>query len=50
MPEGEKVWPTGLTRSEAEELHSYLVSGTRMFGFFAVCAHILAYILTPWMK
>ena len=45
-----RVWPTGLTIGEAEELHSYLISGTRIFGFIAVCAHFLAYTLTPWMK
>ena len=51
MPSDEsKVWPTGLTLGEAEELHRYLISGTRTFGFIAACAHFLAYTLTPWLK
>jgi light-harvesting protein B-800-850 beta chain len=31
----DKVWPTGLTLKEAEEVHSYLIDGTRVFGAIA---------------
>jgi len=51
MPEdAEKVWPTGLTSRQAEELHDYLINGTRVFFMISVLAHVLAYILTPWLK
>jgi light-harvesting protein B-800-850 beta chain len=46
----DKVFPTGLTIRQAEELHDYLINGTRVFFMISVLAHVLAYILTPWMK
>lgn len=45
-----KVWPTGLTLGEAEELNRYLISGSRAFAFISACAHFLAYHLTPWLR
>jgi light-harvesting protein B-800-850 beta chain len=44
-----KVWPTGLTLSEAEEVHSYLIDGTRVFGVIALLAHLLVAVTTPWL-
>jgi light-harvesting protein B-800-850 beta chain len=44
-----KVWPTGLTLREAEEVHSYLIDGTRVFGVIALIAHILVAVSTPWL-
>ncbi|MFM2390304.1 MAG: hypothetical protein RLZZ437_1859 [Pseudomonadota bacterium] len=44
-----KVWPTGLTLAEAEEVHSYLIDGTRVFGVIALIAHLLVAVTTPWL-
>jgi hypothetical protein len=41
---------TGLTVTEAEELHRNLIQGTQFFGFTAAIAHLLAYIYSPWLK
>lgn len=45
----DKVWPTGLTLAEAEEVHRHLIDGTRVFGFIALLAHILVFMYTPWL-
>ncbi len=46
----DKVWPTGLTAPESEEIHRNVIQGTQIFGFIAVLAHLFAYIYTPWLK
>lgn len=45
----DKVWLTGLTLKEAEEVHSYLIDGTRVFGVIALIAHLLVAVSTPWL-
>jgi light-harvesting protein B-800-850 beta chain len=48
--ESEKVYPTGLTAKEADEINEGLKWGTRIYAAIAVLAHILAYMLTPWLQ
>jgi len=50
MSDPNKVWPTGLTEAESEEIHRHLIQGTQFFGLIAALAHLLAYIYSPWLK
>jgi light-harvesting protein B-800-850 beta chain len=50
MSDANKVWPTGLTENESQELHRSLIQGTQFFGMIAAFAHLLAYIYSPWLK
>ena len=49
MEGGEKVFPTGLTIRESEEIHKYIIDGARVFAAISIVAHVLVYALTPWL-
>ncbi|MEM0907360.1 MAG: light-harvesting protein [Pseudomonadota bacterium] len=45
----DRVWPTGLTVGEAEDVHRQIIDGTRIFGLVSLLAHVLAAFYTPWL-
>lgn len=49
MADRDRVYPSGLTEKEAEELHKHVIDGSRIFFAIAVVAHLLAYLYSPWL-
>lgn len=39
---------TGLTESEAQEFHKFMIQGTLGFGLVSLVAHILIWMWRPW--
>ncbi len=44
----DRVWPTGLTIRESEELHKHVIDGARVFFLISLIAHALVYAFSPW--
>ena len=48
LDDPDRIWPTGLTIRESEELHKHVIDGARVFFVISLIAHTLVYFLTPW--
>lgn len=50
LDDPDRVWPTGLTIRESEELHKHVIDGARVFFVISLIAHTLVYMYSPWLK
>lgn len=50
MADDTTVYPTGLTEAQALEINDGLKWGTRIFFAISLGAHVLAFVLTPWLR
>lgn len=48
LDDPDRIWPTGLTIRESEELHKHIIDGSRVFFVISLVAHVLVYVLSPW--
>lgn len=49
MSDTDKVYPSGLTEAESQEIHRNIIQGTQIFGMIAAFAHLMSYIYSPWL-
>ena len=50
MADDTTVYPTGLTEAQALEINDGLIWVSRIYFASAIGAHVLAFILTPWLR
>ncbi|MDM7947323.1 light-harvesting antenna LH1, beta subunit [Oceanibaculum nanhaiense] len=49
MADSSNVSLSGLTESEAREVHGFFIQGFMIFTAIAIVAHILAWMWRPWI-
>lgn len=49
MSSEERVTPSGLTHSEAQEIHRYFVKSAILMSLFPFLAHVSLWLNNPWL-